>query len=461
MQQEEEQQRSQWGSSFGFIMALAGSAVGLGNLWKFPYLAGKNGGGIFLLVYLIFIVVAGVPLLLGEMAIGRHTRLEPVSAFDRLNKRFKFVGVLGVMSGVLIPCYYVVIGGWVMAYIFRFITSISDGMPTDQAGSFVRFISNPWEPLVWQTLFLVGSAVIIYRGVEKGIEKFSKIMMPLLFILLFIMIIRSLTLPGAWEGVVFLFKPDISKLTFNGVMDAMGQMFWSLSLGMGIIITYGSYMQKKNNMVRAALVIPVLDTMAAVMAGLCILPAVFAFGIEPTQGTTLTFITLPQVFAQMPLGILFGIIFFALLFVAAITSNVALMEVGVSYLMDRFKVRRSGAALIITIFTFVVSIPCALSLGVLEKTAVLGFLAPLADLRLFNLNCFDFIDYIAQNVFMIIAGLCTCLFIGYSWGVDKALGEITNNGEVPFRWAGVFRFLLRYVSPVFMVLVLLRALGIL
>ncbi len=464
MQDEELQQpRSQWGSSFGFIMAMAGSAVGLGNLWKFPYLAGKNGGGIFLLVYLIFVVIAGVPLIMGEMAIGRHTRLDPVSAFERLNRRFKFVGVLGVLSGLLIPCYYVVIGGWVMAYIFRFIVYISEGMPADISGSFVQFIANPWEPLVWQTLFLIGSAVIIYRGVEKGIEKFSKVMMPLLFVLLLVMIIRSLTLPGAWEGVVFLFKPDPAKLTFNGVMDAMGQMFWSMSLGMGIIITYGSYMQKKNSMVQGAIVIPILDTLAAVMAGLCILPAVFAFGIEPTQGTTLTFITLPQVFAQMPLGKLFGIVFFILLFVAAITSNISLMEVGVGYLIDRFKLHRPRATIIIAVFTFAVSIPCALSMGVLEKSAVLGFLAqgPLAGVRLFSLNCFDFIDYIAQNVFMIVAGLFTCIFIGYSWGVDNAIKEITNDGQVPFRGAGALRFLIRYVSPVFMVIVLLRALSIL
>ena len=460
---QEEQQRSQWGSSFGFIMAMAGSAVGLGNLWKFPYLAGKNGGGIFLLVYLIFVVVAGVPLIMSEMAIGRHTRLEPVSAFERLDKRFKFVGVLGVLSGFLIPCYYVVIGGWVTAYIFRFIIYISEGMPTDATGSFSHFISNPWEPLVWQTLFLLGSAWIIYRGVEKGIEKFSKIMMPLLFCLLLIMIGRSLTLPGAWEGVVFLFKPDISKLTFNGVMDAMGQMFWSMSLGMGIIITYGSYMRKKNNMVQGAVLIPILDTLAAVMAGLCILPAVFAFGIEPTQGTTLTFITLPQVFAQMPMGKFFGILFFVLLFLAAVTSNVSLMEVGAGYLIDRFKMHRHRATLLVASFTFIVSIPCALSMGVLEKKAVLGFLAtgPLAEVRLFNLNCFDFIDYLAQNVFMIVAGLFTCIFVGYYWGVDNAIKEITNDGQVPFRGAGALRFLLRYVSPVFMVLVLLRALSIL
>lgn len=461
MQQEE--QRSQWGSSFGFIMALAGSAIGLGNLWKFPYMAGKNGGGAFLLVYIIFVVFAGVPLILGEMAIGRHTRREPVSAFEMLNRKYKFVGVLGVLSGVLIPCYYVVIGGWVLAYIFRFIIYISEGMPADIGASFGVFISNPWEPLVWQFLFLLGSAWVIYRGVEKGIEKFSKIAMPLLFVLLVIMIIRSLTLPGAMKGVEFLLKPDLSSLTFNGVMDAMGQMFWSMSLGMGIIITYGSYMRKKENMVKAGYIIPILDTMAAVMAGLCILPAVFAFGIEPTQGTTLTFVTLPQVFAKMPVGMLFGIIFYILLFVAAITSNVSLMEVGVSYLIDRFKMHRHKATVVITIFTLIVSIPCALSMGVLEKTAVLGFLAEgsFANVKLFSLNFFDFIDYIAQNVFMIIAGLFTCLFIGYSWGVENLLKEITNDGEHPMSWAKILRFLIKYVSPLFMLIVLLRALNIL
>ena len=459
----QEEQRSQWGSSFGFVMALAGSAVGLGNLWKFPYMAGKNGGGIFLFIYLFFVLVAGIPLILGELAIGRHTRLEPISAFETLDRRFKFVGVLGVLSGILIPCYYVVIGGWVIAYIFRFIIYITEGFPADTAASFRAFITNPYEPLVWQTLFLLGSTWIVYRGVEKGIEKFSKIMMPLLFVLLLVMIVRSLTLPGAMEGVVFLFKPDISKLTFNGVMDAMGQMFWSMSLGMGIIITYGSYMRKKNNMVTGGLMIPLLDTAAAILAGLCILPAVFAFGIEPSEGPTLTFITLPQVFAQMPMGIFFGIIFFVLLLLAAITSNVSLMEVGVGFLIDRFKMRRHRAAIAITIFTFLVSIPCCLSMGVLEKHAVFGFLAtgPLEGVKLFGMNCFDLIDYVAQNVFMIVAGLFTCIFIGYYWGVDNCLKEITNDGQNPFPGSRVLRFLLRYVSPVVMILVLLRALSIL
>ena len=459
----QEEGRSQWGSSFGFIMALAGSAVGLGNLWKFPYLAGKNGGGIFLLIYIVFVLIAGVPLIMGEMAIGRHTRLEPVSAFERLDKRFKFVGALGVLSGVLIPCYYSVIGGWVVAYIFRFITYISEGFPTDVAGSFNDFIADPWEPLVWQTLFLVGTAFIIYRGVEKGIERFSKIMMPLLFFLLLIMIGRSLTLPGAWEGVVFLFYPDFNNFSYDTVMDAMGQMFWSMSLGMGIIITYGSYMRKKNNMVNAAMIIPGLDTLAAIMAGLCILPAVFAFGINPTEGPTLTFVTLPQVFAKMPMGIFFGIVFFVLLMLAALTSNVSLVEVGVGYLIDRYKMRRQRATLLISVFTLLMSIPCSLSMGLISSKSVLGFLAvgPLKDFNVFNMNFFTLVDYVSQNVFMIVAGLFTCIFIGYVWGVDNALKEITNDGAVPFHRAGLWRFLIRYVSPVFMVIVLLRALSIL
>ncbi len=456
------EQRSQWGSSFGFIMALAGSAVGLGNLWKFPYLAGRNGGGIFLLIYILFVLIAGIPLILGELAIGRSTHLEPVSAFEKLNKRFRFIGVLGVLSGVLIPCYYVVIGGWVLAYIVRFITYTTEGFPADTAASFGAFIANPYEPVIWQALFLAGSAFVIYRGVEKGIEKFSKIMMPLLFVLLLVMIGRSLTLPGAMEGVAFLFTPDFSRLTMGGVMDAMGQMFWSMSLGMGIVITYGSYMKKSSNMVTGGLAIPVLDTLAALLAALCILPAVFAFGMEPTQGPTLTFVTLPQMFARMPAGIFFGVVFFLLLFLAAITSNVSLMEVGVGYLMDRHKLSRRRAVGVISAFTLVVSVPCALSMGILEKDAVLGFLAvgPLENVRLFGLNAFDFIDYVAQNLFMIVAGLCTCIFIGYSWGVENCLREVTNDGKNPLPCAGVLRFFLRYVDPVIMLVVLLRALSI-
>ncbi len=458
-----EEGRSQWGSSFGFIMALAGSAIGLGNLWKFPYMAGRNGGGVFLFIYILFVVLIGAPLIMGELAIGRHTRLEPVSAFERLDRRFKFVGVLGVLSGVLIPCYYTVIGGWVMAYIFRFITFLSDGFPTDMAGSFGKFISNPWEPLVWQTMFLIGTVAVIYRGVEKGIERFCKYMMPLLFLLLLIMIARSLTLPGAWAGVVFLFYPDFSNFSMSGVMDAMGQMFWSMSLGMGIVIVYGSYMRKNSNLPNAAFMIPLLDTTAAVLAALCILPAVFAFGINPTQGPVLTFVTLPQVFAQMPMGIFFGIVFFILVMLAAITSNMSLVEVGVGYLIDRYRLSRPRATVIIGVFTLIMSIPCSLSMGVLESKAVLGFLkvGPLAGVKLFGLNLFDLLDYLASNVFMIIAGLFTCVFIGHYWGVANALKEITNDGAVPFRFVKLWGFLIRYVGPLFMIVVLLRALSIL
>ncbi len=455
--------RSQWSSSFGFVMALAGSAVGLGNLWKFPYMVGRNGGGLFIFTYLFFTLLAGVPLIMGEMAIGRHCKLEPVSAFEKLNPRFRFVGILGVLSGVLIPCYYTVIGGWVVAYIFRFITYITYGIPDNIPEHFNRLITNPWEPLVWQTMFLVGTVLILYRGVEKGIERFCKFMMPALFILLLIMIARSLTLEGAWEGVVFLFKPNWSTFGFDGVMDAMGQMFWSMSLGMGIIITYGSYMKKKDNLVRASYVIPALDSLAALMAALCIIPAVFAFGIEPTQGETLTFITLPQVFAKMPFGILFGILFFVLLMLAAITSNMSLMEVGIGYLIDRHKMRRASAAIAIGLFTLVLSIPCSLAMGIWSDVHPLGMFAKgyFADFKLFNLNIFSLVDFISQNVFMIVAGLSTCIFIGYAWGVDNALEEITNQGTIPFRYAKVWRFLIRYVSPVFMTLVLLRALDIL
>ncbi len=349
-------------------------------------------------------------------------------------------------------------GGWVLAYIFRFVIFITDGIPTDAAASFGKFISNPWEPLVWSTIFLALSLAVIYRGVEKGIERFSKIMMPLLFVLLLTMIVRSLTLPGSWEGVTFLLYPDWSKLSLSGAMDAMGQMFWSISLGMGIIITYGSYMRKKTNMVTAGFTIPILDTIAAIMAGLCILPAVFAFGVEPTQGPSLTFVTLPLIFGKMPLGVLFGIVFFILLFAAAITSNISLLEVGVSYLIDTRKMHRRRAVFAVGIFTLIVSIPCSLSLGILDKTAVLGGLG--LQVAPFNLNFFDFCDYITQNIFMIVAGLFTCVFVGHSWKVANALEEITNNGEHPMPAAWLWSFLIKYVSPLFMLIVLLRSLSI-
>ncbi len=454
--------RAQFGSSFGFLMAAAGSAVGLGNLWKFPYMAGKNGGGSFLLTYIIFVFIAGVPLLMGEFAIGRHTRLNPIGAFNALDKRFKFVGVLGVLSAFIIPFYYSIIGGWVLAYLFRFIIYISEGFPLDAEKSFSTFISNPYEPLIWGAVFLFLSLVVLYRGVERGIERFSKIMMPLLFILLAAMIIRSLTLPGAGEGVRFLLYPDWSKFNRSTVMDAMGQMFWSMSLGMGIMITYSSYMQKKNSIVKAAFTVPVLDALAAIMAGLCILPAVFAFGVDPTQGPTLTFVTLPMIFGKMPFGILFGLIFFSLLFLAAITSNLSLLEVSISYCIDNLKIKRRKAVFIVGVLTLIFSIPCSLSFGLISDQAVLGFLrfAGLEKFSLFNLNFFDFCDYISQNVFMIIAGLFTCLFIGYSWGLEKAFAEITNDGQERLPLAGFWRFMIKYASPLIMLLVLMRSLNL-
>lgn len=456
----EDNKRSEWSGAFGFMVALVGSAIGLGNLWKFPYMVGSNGGAVFLFIYLFFCFIAGIPLIMGELCIGRHTRLEPISAFEKLDARFKFVGYCGSLCGILIPAYYSVIGGWVLAYIFRFITYITTGIPDDLNSEFGRFITNPWEPLVWQTMFLAITLYIIYQGVEKGIESYCKIMMPLLFCLLLILVVRSLTLPGAAAGMAFLFEPDFSKINIQTIMNAMGQMFWSVSLGMGIIVTYGSYMRKDTNLVRSAYIIPIADTIAALLAGICIIPAVFAFGIEPTQGPTLTFITLPHVFAKMPLGILFGIIFFVLVLVAALTSNMSLIEVGVSVMMDRYKMTRPRAVLYIGVFTFLLSIPASLSMGIISEEAVLGFLGPIADITLFKLNMFDFLDYITSNVMMMIAGLGTCVYIGYVWGVGNALREITNEGKVKFALAPVWCFLIRYVSPVFMLIVLLHALSI-
>lgn len=445
-------ERGQWSSNFGFIVAAAGSAVGLGNIWKFPYVAGNNGGGVFVCIYIAIVLLIGFSLILAEMALGRSSKLNAVGAFASINKKFKFVGVLGVITSFIILSYYGVLGGWVLEYIAKYLTGGHLGAGDAAQASqtfFDTFISSPYRPVLWHILFMVATILIVVRGIEEGIEKSSKIFMPALFILFLIVMIRSITLPGASAGLEFFLKPDWSKINAGVIVSALGQVFFSLSLGMGINITYGSYLNPSTNLERNSIWVPSIDTMVALIAGLTILPAVFAFGLQPTQGPGLLFVTLPTVFQSMPFGALFGFLFFALVFFAAITSSVALLEVSVSYLIDAFQFSRKKAVIIAGTAVTLVGIPSALSFG------------PWSHITIFGKSIFDFMDFITTNILLPIGGIFLCIVVSYIWGLDKAKDEITNHGTVKFYSCMVWGVIMKFLAPIALIIIFLNSIGIL
>lgn len=449
--------RGQWTSNIGFILAAAGSAIGLGNLWKFPYLAGQYGGAAFVFVYLIALLLIGYPIMLGEMSIGRAAQLNAIGSYRKLGGRsWTWVGVMGIVAGFLILSFYSVIGGWVLYYIFEHARGLASnifqsdlgGIPSDTKGHFGSFISNAWHPIFWHLLFMLGTAWIVLKGVAAGIEKYSKIMMPCLFLLLIVVLIRSVTLNGSEAGITYYIKPDFSKITPEAIIAAVGQVFFSLSLGMGCMITYGSYLAKKENLQVNTLVIPSLDTLAALLAGFAIMPAVFAFGLQPGQGPGLMFITLPQVFQQMPAGNFFGLLFFILIFFAAITSSISLLEVISSYFIDQFKWKRSKAVITMAILLFFLGIPCSLSFG------------PMSETKFLDKTFFDWLDYLASNIMLPLGGLLMCIFIGYFWKVDNAAKEISSDGKYAFKMKPLFAIMMKVISPIAVLFVFFNMIGI-
>ena len=359
------QAKNQWASRLGFIMATAGAAIGLGNLWKFPYLMGRNGGFPFLIAYLFFIVILGLPVMMTEMSLGRKTRHDPVQAYADIDPHAKIVGIFGVMAAFVILSYYSVIGGWIIKYIISYGTTLA--APAD----FTMFISSN-EPVIWHFVFMAITTAICFFGIS-GIEKASKFMMPLLFVLLIVIIVRSVTLPGASEGLRFIFSPEGSGFSLGSVSAALGQVFYSLSLCMGITITYGSYLSEKENIPKSCLSVAGLDTAIAILAGIAIFPAVFSFQLEPKQGPGLIFGTLPMVFSEIKGGPIFAFLFFALVFFAAVTSAIALLEVPVSFAIDTLRWSRRKATVIIGSAIFLVGIPSALSFGVLGDITILKY----------------------------------------------------------------------------------------
>jgi NSS family neurotransmitter:Na+ symporter len=445
-----ENQRGQWSSKFGFIMAGAGSAVGLGNIWRFPYIAGENGGAAFVLVYLLVVLLLGLPYMIAELALGRATQRNPVGAIltIKTGSNWKWVGVLGVITGMGILSFYAVISGWTFGYIFKTLLGGTQ--------SFQDFVSDPVQCILLYAAFMFMTAIIVYGGVEHGIERWSKILMPLLFLLLLFLIIYSVSLPGALKGVSFYLYPDFAKINGRTLLAALGQAFFSLSLGMGLMITYGSYLSKKNNMVESAMYISIFDTLIAFMAGLLIFPALFSMGESPAIGPTLVFVILPRLFTHMPGGILVGTLFFVLLSIAALTSTISLLEVPVAYLVDEKKFNRKKIVWIVAAVTFLIGLPSVLSQGASSLFTNLKILpAHLSKPDILSQMSFIFGDFS-----LVIGGLLLSIFVGWVWRADRAAQEIESGSPLFNKFKKLWIFMIKYFIPLVILIILLNLFGI-
>ncbi|HHY09544.1 MAG TPA: sodium-dependent transporter [Firmicutes bacterium] len=438
------QGRESFKSSFGVVAAAIGSAVGLGNIWRFPYITGKYGGAAFLLVYLLSAALIGVPIMLAEFIVGREAKKDAVGSFQKLapDKKWYIGGILQVLASFMILAFYGVIAGWTLKYL---ICAAANGFAGKDAAAleamFHDFKSHPFKPLLWQILFMGITGLVVAAGVEKGIEKFSKMLIPLLAVLIIVLNIRAVTLPGGRAGLVFLFKPDFSKLTGSGILAALGQSFFSLSLGMGIMITYGSYMSEKEKLGATALQTVAVDTLIAVLCGVAIFPAVFSNGIAPDSGPGLIFITLPNVFPKMPGGYLFGIMFFGLVAVAALTSTISLLEAVTAFGIDHFGWPRKKSTIICFTAITIVGILSSLSNGVL------------AQFSIFGRNLFDFLDYFSSSFLLTTAALVTSLFVGWRFDKEVVKKQLTNDGSSAAPYFGIFRFTIKYITPVLIVII--------
>lgn len=424
-------------------MASAGSAVGLGNIWRFPCEVGNNGGAAFILVYLLCVLLLGVPVMVSEFLIGRRSRANTASAYQVLapGTPWKWVGFMGVLAAFLILSYYAVVAGWTLEYMVSAAAN-RFGEGTDFAAFFEDFVSSSWKPVVYMMVFMLITHVIIIRGVKEGIEKFSKVMMPLLLLIICILVVCSFSMPGSSEGLRFLFNPDFSKVTTSVVLSAMGQAFFSLSLGMGCLCTYASYFTKEANLMKTAGSVAVIDTCVAVMAGLIIFPAVFSVpGVTPDAGPGLVFKTLPYVFGmafgKVPwLGYIFSLMFYVLLVLAALTSTMSLHEVPTAYLHEKFNITRKKAATIVTVSCIILGLFSSMSFGLLSWVKV----GPL--------TIFDLFDFVTAKLMIPLGGMLIAVFTG--WYLDRKLvrDEITNGGHLRFRFLNLYVFLLKYVAPV-------------
>ena len=446
--------RVSFGSRIGAILAAAGSAVGLGNIWRFPYETGNHGGAAFILIYLACVLVLGLPIMIAEFTVGRRAKASTGKAFGVLapGTQWKWIGMLGVLAGLLILGYYSVVAGWTLEYI---VASLSNGFagkgPEDFVASFQDFSQDPFRPVLWLLAFLFLTHFVIVKGVKDGIEKSSKIMMPVLFILIVVLAGCSMSLPNAEKGLEFLLKPDFSKVNADVFLGAMGQAFFSLSLGMGCLSTYASYFGPDTNMGKTALSVGAIDTMVAILAGLIIFPAAFSVGIQPDAGPSLIFITLPNVFQQAFGGIpflatVFSLMFYVLLALAALSSTISLHEVVTAYLHERFDWSRSRSAIWVTGFCVITGVLSSLSLGVWED-------------KFFGLSFFDLLDFVTAKLMLPMSGFLVCLFVGWYLKRSVSYEELTNYGLQKAPYYPVYMFIIRYVAPIAIALIFINELG--
>lgn len=446
--------RVSFGSRIGAILAAAGSAVGLGNIWRFPYETGNHGGAAFILIYLACVLVLGLPIMIAEFTVGRRAKASTGKAFGVLapGTQWKWIGMLGVLAGLLILGYYSVVAGWTLEYI---VASLSNGFsgkgPEDFVASFQDFSQDPFRPVLWLLAFLFLTHFVIVKGVKDGIEKSSKIMMPVLFILIVVLAGCSMSLPNAEKGLEFLLKPDFSKVNADVFLGAMGQAFFSLSLGMGCLSTYASYFGSDTNMGKTALSVGAIDTMVAILAGLIIFPAAFSVGIQPDAGPSLIFITLPNVFQQAFGGIpflatVFSLMFYVLLALAALSSTISLHEVVTAYLHERFDWSRSRSAIWVTGFCVITGVLSSLSLGVWED-------------KFFGLSFFDLLDFVTAKLMLPLSGFLVCLFVGWYLKRSVSYEELTNYGLQKAPYYPVYMFIIRYVAPIAIALIFINELG--
>ena len=448
-------ERGSFGTKIGIILATAGAAVGLGNVWRFPFITGQNGGAAFIVLYFGCILLLGIPGMVSEFIIGRRAQSNAYRAYGMMggSRWWRLVGVLGILTSTIILGFYAVVAGWCLQYLYASVAGQLTGDAAFVQQYFRDFTSDPLRSCLWAVAFVVITHLVIVRGVQRGIERASKILMPLLLSLLIVIIVASCLLPGAMEGVRFLLLPDFSKVTHSVLLEALGQAFFSLSLGTACLCTYASYFSRETNLLRSALQIALLDTCIAILAGLMIFPAAFSVGVNPDSGPSLIFITLPnvfqQAFAQMPTaGYVIGILFYALLVFAALTSTISMHEIGTAFFHEELHLKRHNAAWILTIVCSVLAVFCSLSVGAFE------------GIRLFGMSLMDFCDFLTANLMLPAGTLLTSLLIGWVASKQTVRDEFSNGGTVSSRWFGLWHFCVRFIVPVCILLIFLHQLGV-
>ena len=443
--------RAGFATRLGAVAAAVGSAVGLGNIWRFPFEAGQNGGGAFILVYIVCILIMGIPVILSEFIIGRSTHSNMKAALLRLSpgKRYYLFTYVCILGSFVVIGFYSVVCGWIIEYLYQAALGGLQGHTPEQYSSmFTALVTNPWRCVGWTVLFLLLNFMVMSRGIEKGIERVASVMMPLLFVILLVFCVNSLLLPGARQGLEFLFYPDFSELTMRGVLDAFGQAFLSLSIGISCLVTYSSYFSDDTSLTKDATTVAALDTLVAILSGVMIFPAVFSFGVEPTAGPRLIFEVLPGIFQQMTGGYFWALLFFLLVFFASLTSTISLSEIPITFMIEEHRMSRPRAIMWTALFTFALAVLAALSFNVLDQIKILGK------------SIFDAMDYAASNIFMLLGGLFTAVYVG--WILDRKVvhEQLTNGGRLKGAMEPYLIFCLRYVAPVSIFFIFLYLTGI-